>query len=79
MAADEVVLPIDEPVELEHAPYDPVIEPDHIEMMSAEMAHDEPASEELPFVPTEDAVPMADFTAAAEVLRQREDLTGSEA
>jgi hypothetical protein len=56
----------------ESAPIEPLIEPNHIELMSAEMAHEEPAEHELPPIATNE-LPMADFTAAAEILRNRSD------
>ena len=54
------------------APTEPILEPDHIELMSAQMAHDESAAEELSPAPAAEVLPMADFTAAAEILRNRE-------
>ncbi|MBW4061260.1 hypothetical protein HJC99_01670 [Candidatus Saccharibacteria bacterium] len=67
--SDEVRLPQDYQPSDESAPVEPLIEPDHIELMSAAMAHDESADVELPTAAP--VLPMADFSAAAEILRNR--------
>ena len=72
-ANQEVSLPRDEPVlRPESVPTEPLIEPDHIELMTAQAFENEPATDQLPDIDPSQALPMADFTAAAEILRTRE-------
>ena len=76
----EISLPRDEPVlRPEAVPTEPLIEPDHIELMTAQAFENEPATEQLPEIDPAQALPMADFTAAAEILRSREQDVPAEA
>jgi hypothetical protein len=65
-------LPRDEQLNEVAIPNELVIEPDHMEMMQQEDIEHEAVSEELPKGAPSDHVPMADFSAAAEILRARE-------